>query len=54
MNETIISALISTIVPSLITIIGFIVTYNMNVKNYKEELQNHTLKYSFIWKYRFN
>ena len=40
MNETIISALISTIVPSLITIIGFIVTYNMNVKNYKEELHN--------------
>lgn len=40
MSETIISALISTIVPSLITIIGFIVTYNMNVKNYKEELHN--------------
>ncbi len=37
MNDEIITCLIT----SFITILGFIVTYNMNKRNYKEELNNH-------------
>lgn len=40
MSDEIIAALISTIITSIITIIGLVVTYNMNKRNYKEELKN--------------
>lgn len=41
MGDEIIAALISTTITSIITIIGLIVTYNMNKRNYKEELKNN-------------
>ena len=41
MGDEIIAALISTSITSIITIIGLIVTYNMNKRNYKEELKNN-------------
>lgn len=40
MSDEIIAALISAIITSFITIIGFIVTYNLSKRNYKEELNN--------------
>ena len=40
MNDAIISAIISATIPSIISVIGFIVTYEMNKRNYKEELDN--------------
>ena len=41
MGDEIIAALISTSITSVITIIGLIVTYKMNKRNYKEELKNN-------------
>lgn len=40
MSDEIIAALISTVITSIITVIGFAITYNMNKRNYKEELKN--------------
>jgi hypothetical protein len=40
MSNEVSAALVSAIITSIITIIGFIVTYKMNKRNYKEELNN--------------
>lgn len=41
MSDELIACLITGFITIFITILGFIVTYNMNKKNYKEELNNN-------------
>lgn len=41
MNDELIACLITGLITIFITILGFIVTYNMNKRNYKEELNNN-------------
>ena len=41
MSNEVLAALVSAIITSIVTIVGFIVTYKMNKKNYKEELNNN-------------
>lgn len=41
MSDELIACLITGLITIFITILGFIVTYNMNKRNYKEELNNN-------------